>query len=309
MDSPNGMDLKASVVLLTKNPGSSFRETLEAIYRQNLKPMEVLVIDSGSTDGTISLVQKYPAQLIQIKPEAFGHGRTRNLGGNLAKGEFLVFLTQDAVPVREDWLFSLVHPLGETEALAGVYGRQIPRHSDPFETFSRYYTYPPVSHCHRGKDLLHFSVFHLLFSNVNAALRREVWKKFPFDETLIMSEDQEWARRVLQRGFEILYEPRAMVHHSHREGPLRLFKRGFDSGVSFQQMSAADGMFHHFPETWAYLKEEIHFLIQTGNSFWIPLLFPRELLRAGGFMVGRYGEKIPKPLKRWCSFHTQYWRK
>ncbi len=298
---------KVSIVILTKNAGSPFQETLRQVYQQRLKPVEVLVIDSGSTDGTVDLARRYPVHLVQIEPRDFGHGRTRNLGGNLAKGEFLVFLTQDAVPVSDDWLCALVQPLTKDERLAGVYGRQLPRACNPLEAFARYYTYPPASRGYHSEDLLEFSVFHILFSNVNAALRRDLWVRFPFNEELIMSEDQDWARRVLGEGYNILYEPKAAVYHSHREGPLQLLKRSFDAGVSFQQM-ASNGISHPFPRTWNYLKGEAQFLIRERKGFWMPLLLPREAIRAGGFLMGRYGEKIPRRVRRWLSSHPQYWK-
>ncbi|MFH1858150.1 MAG: glycosyltransferase family 2 protein [Candidatus Omnitrophota bacterium] len=302
------MTPSASVIILTKNAGSVFQKTLDQIFSQHLKPLEVLVIDSGSTDGTVDLVQRYPVRLLSIKPEEFGHGRTRNLGARLAKGEFLVFLTQDAIPTSEDWLSALVAPFMEDERLAGVYGRQVPRGADPLETFCRRTTYPPVPYRHCARDLLTFSVFHLLFSNVNAAVRKDFWTQFPFDEQLIVSEDQAWARRVLQKGHEILYESRAAVFHAHQGGPIQRFKRSFDSGISFQQM-AADGTLQLLPKSGSYLVQAMRYLMREGQGVWIPLLFPREMLRAGGFLMGRYGRNIPKQVKQWLSAHPQYWTK
>lgn len=299
---------EVSMILLTKNAGSAFSETLHQIFSQRLAPTEVLVIDSGSTDGTVSLCQRFPIRLVHIQPEEFGHGKTRNLGARLAKSELLVFLTQDAIPASENWLSTLVKPLWKDQRLAGVYGRQLPRNSDPFETFCRNYTYPPTPYRHSSEDLSKFSVYHILFSNVNSAIRRELLIRFPFDETLLMCEDQDWARRILHGGYEILYEPNAAVYHSHHDNPLQLFRRSFDAGVSFQQMSS-DRIVHAFPKTGTYLREEIRFLGQQKKRFWIFLLFPREAIHAFGFLLGYFGTFLPPHLKRRLSFHNRFWLK
>ena len=102
-----------SIIIPTKNGGELFKKALRMIFAQKYPPgeFEVIVIDSGSKDQTVDLANIYDARIINIKPEDFGHGKTRNLGAKLAKGKYLVFTTQDAVPVTENWLFNLVRNL------------------------------------------------------------------------------------------------------------------------------------------------------------------------------------------------------
>src|SRR6266508_3231855 len=90
-----------SVIILTRNGMPLVECCLHSVLDQETSwPFEVIVIDSGSTDGTLELVKSLPVELIRIKPEEFNHGRTRNLGASQAKGEFVIFLVQDAVALK-----------------------------------------------------------------------------------------------------------------------------------------------------------------------------------------------------------------
>ena len=178
----------------------------------------MLVVDSGSSDGSLEVARGHGARVHEIPPSEFGHGRTRNLGATLAAGEILVFTSQDAYAADETWLARLVAPLAGGVRFAGVYGRQLP-HDDatPPERYFLDFLYGPeprVQRLEEGEGEPDFE--QTLFSNVNSAIPHAVWREFPFADDLIMSEDQEWSRRVLQAGYELVYEPRAAVHHSHR---------------------------------------------------------------------------------------------
>lgn len=119
--------MKASVVIPTKNPGAIFRDVLDKLIEQDCPwPFEILVIDSGSFDGTVDYVKsKEGVRLHEIAPEEFGHGRTRNLGVELSKGEFVAFLTHDALPLDRNWLGSIVAAVDQAPNIAGAFGRHL----------------------------------------------------------------------------------------------------------------------------------------------------------------------------------------
>jgi len=218
-------EIKASIIIPTKDGATHLDKVLEMIYAQaHEQPFEVIVIDSGSTDGTLDIVRRYPVKLVQIAPEDFGHGKTRNLGAELAEGKYLVFLTQDAVPAADRWLFNLIGNL-EVPEVAGAYGRQISwEGTNPMERFflnTHYPAYPMVKSVKEGKT----DIATIFFSNANSALKKDVLRTYPFSEDLIMSEDQEWAKRVLLDGYEIVYDPEAAVYHSHNYSLKAVFKR------------------------------------------------------------------------------------
>ena len=201
-----------SIIIPTKNAGDKFDSVLKGIF--NNKPnfdFEVIVIDSGSTDTTKEIIAKYPVVLIDIPPISFSHGGTRNLGAQNAKGEILVFITQDAIPRDENWLSNLVENL-QDKSVAGVYGRQIPNEdSSPLEKFFLSYVYPDskiVKQSIAPKNCLLSEIF---FSNVNSAIRKSDWENHNFNEHLIMSEEQEWAKHMLIKSkipFTIIQSPR-----------------------------------------------------------------------------------------------------
>jgi rhamnosyltransferase len=220
--------LKASVVVPTFNAGARFGELLERLRTQEASfAYEVLVIDSGSTDGTVELTRRYGASIYRVSRNEFGHGATRNLGVSLARGEYVAFIVQDAVPLDERWLAPMVEDLEQDEMVAGVYGRQLPRpESSPLtrvlvnswptadlrrrEQFVRpptlYGTLPPVER----RSLA-------MFDNVSSCVRRSVWEAIPFEATRF-AEDLRWSKKVVEAGYKIVYEPRSAVFHSHERG-------------------------------------------------------------------------------------------
>ena len=134
---------RASIIILCKNAAQKIDSVLKGIFAGRTDfAYEVIIIDSGSRDGTKDIIAKYPVKVIEIPPNLFSHGGTRNTGASLAGGEFIVFLTQDAVPKDEYWLSRLLDNFSDS-GVAGVYGRQLPEDdSPPMEKFFLSYVYP-----------------------------------------------------------------------------------------------------------------------------------------------------------------------
>lgn len=221
--------MKASVVIPTLNAGPLFRRTLEAIRLQRAGfEFEVVVVDSGSTDGTAELAEGYGARVHRIDRRDFNHGATRNLGISLTRGEHAVLTVQDAVPFDRNWLCAMVESLERDVRVAGVYGRQIPhldagpvtratingqasaspeRSEKYLEDGARLDELPP----RRRRRLC-------AFDNVSSCIRRSVWEEMPFEETAF-GEDVRWGKRAIQAGYRLVYEPASAVFHSHERGP------------------------------------------------------------------------------------------
>jgi rhamnosyltransferase len=231
------MSIRVSVVIPTKNAKTAFRDTLEMVFAQDFPDrFEVIVIDSGSQDGTLDLCREYPVRILEIPPDSFNHGITRNQAIAEAKGEFVALTVQDAVPVDESWLAALARPMIDDSHVAAVYGPQIPR--------------PEASHLARERNRLWYSGWQtptrqelanaaawgsltfvqrrLLcrFDNVNSCLRRSAWQEIPLPP-YSYAEDIGWARQVLQAGYAIVYEPGAAVVHSHDRDLAYEFRRAY----------------------------------------------------------------------------------
>ena len=297
-----------SIIILTKNAGNDFQNTLEAIYAQKYAgEFEVVIVDSGSIDNTLEIAQNYPTKVHQISPDDFGHGKTRNFAASLASGNYLVFLTQDAVPANDRWLSTLLRNFND-DNVAGVYGRQIPRKdTKPMENFFLNIRYP-VSRMVKSAGQGKVDMNAIFFSNANSAIRKDIWEKYPFDDNLIMSEDQEWSRRVILAGYKIAYDPEAAVYHSHNYSPKTVFQRYFDSGVSFNQFAGREyGLSHFVSEGLVYAKCEMKFLLANGYMKWLPYAVLYDLAKFFGVFLGKKEKHLPLGLKKRLSLHSYYW--
>jgi rhamnosyltransferase len=207
------------VVIRAKNEARFIEETLAAIFDTSaLAPSQVVVVDSGSTDGTQDLVRAFPTQLIQISPEEFTYGFALNLGVANTDAELIATLSAHSLPANSDWLRNLVEPFA-TPRVAGVYGRQLPRASaTPLELIGMRLT-GVLSETPRFLD------GRPLFSNANGAFRRSLWLEHPFDEQIRGAEDIAWVRTMQERGYLIAYQPTAAVYHSHGEPILKHVRR------------------------------------------------------------------------------------
>jgi glycosyltransferase involved in cell wall biosynthesis len=219
----NKESVNVSIIIPAKNEEENIGKCLEAVYNQEISyRIEVIVIDSGSSDRTLDIVKRYPTvQREQIQSREFGHGKTRNLGAEGSKGDYIVFLNADAIPIDKYWLNSLIAPLTKDKKIAGIYSRHIPKEGCYlYMVRDIQKTMPGESMVRSQAKLLDF----MIFSTVSCAIPREIWRKYPFKDDIIIAEDQEWAGRVLGQGLKIVYEPASRVYHSHNYTPRQLFE-------------------------------------------------------------------------------------
>ncbi len=302
-----------SIIIPVLNGGSDLARCLQAIERQRVdEPVETIVIDSGSRDDSVALAHRHGVTVREIPASEFTHGASRNLGAGLARGELLVFISQDAYPVDEQWLARLTAPLHADEHVAGVYGRQLPHEgARPPERFFLDFLYGPNPRTQRASGTSQLTMETTLFSNVNAALRRELWQRHPFPEDLIMSEDQDWSRRVLLEGYAVVYEPAAAVRHSHNYTLLGALRRFFDSGVSAESAYLAGARQSQRTLRAAavrYAREEVAWLWRTGQRRWLPYTAVYEGVKMLGLLLGANHRRLPLPLKRRLSALPSHWR-
>ncbi len=240
-----------SVLLLTWNGAGSLPGVLSALRSQDVSfPVELVAVDSGSSDGTTALLRHRVDRLIEIPEAEFNHGTTRNLGIEACRGPLVVLLAQDAEPASPSWLARLAAPLlgteaknpaaghavgtvhsagaaetgGEPDLLAGTYARQIPRPSASAVTRAYLARHAAAAAPPRLQRLDGPAALEAMtpadrlaacaFDNVCACIRRSVWQEHPFPAVPI-AEDVAWARSVLLAGYRLAYVPDAAVIHSH----------------------------------------------------------------------------------------------
>jgi rhamnosyltransferase len=297
--------MNASIIILTKNAGENFKELLERIFSQEFNgTYEVLVIDSGSTDNTLNTAKEFPVKATQIKPEDFHHGKTRNLGAELCRGRILVYITQDALPLNNNWLQKLVDNLKDSN-VAMVCGRQIPWPAmKPPEKGFYFYSFPEykivltLDSWRKSADRRRDAMF---ISNVNSAISKDVWQRFRFSEDVIMAEDKEFAKRALFAGWSIAYEPEAAVYHSHDLSLWAVFRRYLDYGASLNQgvdelLRSDKGIFKVSLQSLAL---QIRYLRDNGYSRSLPYAIFYDGSKFLGQMLGEFkGKLTAQKLKR-----------
>ena len=225
-----------SVVVPTFNGAATLPALLDSLRAQRTAhPLEIVVVDSGSTDGTLELIADRVRTIVRIAPGEFDHGLSRNAGIEHATGEFVVLLVQDALPLGQDWIDRLTAPLIADETLAGTFSRQEPRPDASALTREQLRSYPGslpnawTSRLTGGRaefDALSpvERLRRCTFDNVASCLRRSVWEQVRFNATPI-AEDVEWARDVLLAGYGIAFVPEAVVLHSHDRSARYEFER------------------------------------------------------------------------------------
>jgi glycosyltransferase involved in cell wall biosynthesis len=301
-----------SVVIPVKDGGEDLIRCLDGIRSQQFDGLiEIVVVDSGSGDGSVEVARERGALVHEIPAHAFSHGASRNLGARLATGEFLVFISQDAYPVADDWLSRLIAPMRCNDRVAGVYGRQLPHDgASPPEVYFLNFLYGPAPRSQRVTGVDQLSMDTTLFSNVNSAIRTPIFERFPFVEDIIMSEDQEWSRRVLLAGLEIAYEPAAAVRHSHNYTLAAAFRRFFDSGASSRRAYMAGGRESSRALRTAsidYVRGEFTWLWRSGNGRSIPYAVVYEAAKMAGLIAGVNHERLPLKAKRRLSALPSFW--
>ncbi|MBI4658730.1 MAG: glycosyltransferase [Verrucomicrobia bacterium] len=211
-----------SIILRSYNEGWALRETLPAIRTQEYKSWELIVIDSGSTDGSVDLIRSvHPRHFIQIAPHEYNPARVMNQGMQLARSDYGIFLNADATPQGPNWLRPLATALLDPQT-AAVFGRQMPR-PDCQAVFACDYEQCFGPH-RKSAQWDHF------FSMVSSGVRKDIWAKRGFLEKFQYSEDDEYTRWCVAQGYRIVYCPESVAMHSHNYTPQQAYKRSFGEG-------------------------------------------------------------------------------
>jgi rhamnosyltransferase len=225
------MQPKVSIIIRCYNEEKHIGKLLSGILFQDYKDVEIILVDSGSTDATLAIANRYPVKVVSISPEEFSFGRSLNLGCKVAQGEFLVIVSAHVYPVNKDWLEHLLKPFNLPN-VALVYGKQrgdtVTKYSE-HQIFSKWF--PEQSN---------YQQEHPFCNNANAAIRKSLWQEFPYDEQLTGLEDLGWSQQIMTAGYTIAYAAEAEIVHVHDERYRQIYNRYRREAIAFKRIFAQE---------------------------------------------------------------------
>jgi glycosyltransferase involved in cell wall biosynthesis len=218
---------KCSIVIRAYNEEKHIGRLLEGIRQQTIKDVEIILVDSGSTDETVSVAESFGARIVRIPSAEFTFGRSLNLGVQAATRELIVIASAHVYPVYPDWLESLLRPF-EDENIALTYGKQRGPETAQFSEQQIYHQwYPDASKLRQATAFC---------NNANAAIRKSLWQQNRYDETLTGLEDLAWGKWAKEQGYDIAYVAEAEIIHVHNETPDGVFNRYRREAMAFKRI-------------------------------------------------------------------------
>ncbi|MDE7311283.1 MAG: glycosyltransferase family 2 protein [Eubacterium sp.] len=317
----NNVDV--TIVIPTKNGGILLKKVLDSIFSQKTTyTYEVICVDSGSLDHTLSLLEQYDIRLFQIPAVDFGHGKTRNFGASKGTGTYIVFLTQDALPASVHWLQNMIDAMQMEEGIAGGFGihypypdcnlidkRDITAHFQGFGEDNTIYYLEDWDRYRTQEGYRHLLAY---FSDNNACLKREVWEKYPYED-VDFAEDQIWMRRMMELGYKKVYCPHAPVYHSHNYRLSSYFGRYFDEYRSLYGLHGyriVNKWWLVLPGAVLCMLSDLRYLVRLQDIGWKEKIFwqcysiRRNLCRfIAGYLGGRY-HAYPARVQGWLDRHV-----
>ena len=228
--------MKISVIIPTLNAEHELLGLLEALKKQRIKELEIIVIDSESADQTVAIAEEAGAQVLSVARKDFDHGKTRDYALRESSGDIVVFLTQDAMPANDRFLENLIRPLSE-EKVAVVTGRQLPKTDAVLmEKLVRTFNYPSESHIRSEEDVERMGIKAFFCSDVCAAYNRQIYLELGgFDFPLKTNEDMFYAAKAIRNGYRVAYAADALVFHSHNFSLTEQYERNYIQGYEIER--------------------------------------------------------------------------
>jgi len=208
--------MNCSIVIRAYNEERYIGRLLEGVRQQTVRDVDIILVDSGSTDKTVSIAEAFGARLVRIPSAEFTFGRSLNFGIQAAMCEFIIIASAHVYPVYPDWMECLLRPF-EDEKIALTYGKQRGYEGSKYSEHQIFHQwYPDASKPDQPTSFC---------NNANAAIRKSLWEQNPYNETLTGLEDLAWAKWAKEQGYKISYVAEAEIVHIHNETPRAVYNR------------------------------------------------------------------------------------
>jgi glycosyltransferase involved in cell wall biosynthesis len=246
--------------------------------QQTVKKLQIIIVDSGSTDGTLAIAMRYPVKIVNIRPEEFSFGRSLNRGCAEAMERFIVIASAHVYPVFKDWIGQLLTAFDDPR-VGLVYGKQLGGETTKFsehQVFARWFPEKSV----KAQE-------HPFCNNANVAIRSDLWEQFSYNEDLTGLEDLDWANRIMKVGHQIAYQSKAVVVHLHNEIYTQIHNRYRREAMAFKRI---------FPNEHFSIKDFMRLFVSNTISDY------KRALRNGA----RSRDMYEIPLFRFMQFYGTY---
>ena len=303
------------ILIPTCKPASGFEVLIKRLEEQTIKPANIRIINTRKEwweqrIDTDSFLTAHPTvKLEHIEPAEFDHGATRNRGMEESQAEYVVCMTQDAMPLDAHLLEELIKPFSDSR-VAVSYARQLPAaDASPIEVFTRSFNYPAQDRVKGKEDIPELGIKTYMCSNVCAMYRKDIYEsQGGFIRHTIFNEDMIYAAGVIQAGYRIAYVAGAGVIHSHNYSGIQQFHRNFDLGVS---QADHPEIFEAVPsesEGIKMVKQTAKYLCSHGKWYLLPKLVWQSGWKYLGYRMGKHYRKLSRKKIMRYTMNVNYWK-
>lgn len=327
----NGQE-RISCVIPVYKPSEKFYRLVKMLLLQDVPPCEIIIMNTEAEEHTCENLKQRLAQRIRgirpdigftkinifrVKPEEFDHGGTRRLAAQQCRGEYMLFMTQDAVPCDTRLTKRLLDSFGKNEEEdehvcrkpAVVYARQVPSEdAGEKEKYARSFNYPEKGRVQSIDCLDEYGIKTYFCSNVCAMYRRDIYEALGgFVEKTIFNEDMIYAKKAVENGYSVIYNDKAEVVHSHNYGYIEQLKRSFDIAVSQKQYREVFESVSSENEGIRYLRGAIDYFLGKGRLLAAADVILDSTFRYSGYLLGKHYDILPGDIVFMLSMNKRYW--
>lgn len=266
--------------------------------------IEVILVDSGSTDRTVAIAKSMGVKVVSILPEEFSFGFALNKGCDSAKGDILLFASAHVYPVYANWVDKMLESFNDSK-VALVYGRQVGYEGSKYSEHRLLAKWFP--------EFSNYNQSHPFSNNANTAIKKSLWIDQPYDETLTGLEDLDWAAKILKKGHKVVYEAEAVIVHIHEETPKKILNRYYREAIAYKKIFpfAKFGLWDFFYLSISNIISDYYFSIVDRvflkNIFDIPMF---RILQFYGTLKGyRHSGNIDNYLRTKFYYPTNFFKR
>ncbi len=304
--------MTVDVIIPTCQPGPELPQLLQSLLQQTIRPNQIILMNTLTDECDKSRFEECYGisdniSITHIKPSEFDHATTRNQGAKLSSADYILFCTQDIVPLTNKLIEELLKEQNDEVILS--YARQSGDPDCAIEWLSRAFNYPAISQIKRGKDKEELGIKTIFCSNACALYNREkFWELNGFDDLNIFNEDMLFAYRVIQSGYAIAYSASANVKHTHNYSCKKIFHRYFDQGVSQRMNQDIFEQFSSMNEG----KRQAYFIL---GHLWenkqykeIFRFFGQSIAKIAGYQLGIHYDKLSTKCCQELSMNKNFFK-